>query len=388
MASHSTSLRLAVAALAALALAMGVGRFAFTPLLPMMEGDGLLSVSQGGLLASVHFAGYFLGALIAAKLTLSPGTVLRLSILAIALSTLGMGLTNDFPAWLGLRFVAGVCSAFALVLVSNHVIKRLQTDGQTQLQGWVFSGVGAGIMLTGLAVLMLMARDATSALSWQIIGAVSIGVAALLWFQFRSDFEGVDAKDRPGAPERTPLAWVPIIAYGALGIGYIIPATYLPVMARDVIASPFVFGWSWPVFGLAAFISTPLAVRAQRHVSNRQIWVASQYVMAAGLLLPAVFPHISAIIAAGICVGGTFMIITMAGMKEAHRLAAGTDPQRLIAVMTAAFAAGQMIGPALAGWAYDATQSFAAPLTLASAALALTATALAHRSRAVNALGS
>ncbi len=388
MASHPTSLRLALAALAALALAMGVGRFAFTPRLPMMEGDGLLSVSQGGLLASAHFAGYFIGALVAARLTLSPGTVLRLSIVAIALSTLGMGLTDDFSIWLGLRFLAGVCSAFALVLISNHVIKRLQADGKTQLQGWVFSGVGAGILLTGLAVLMLMARHASSAVSWQIIGAASLVVAAFLWFQFQSEFPTEGANRRLRAPERTPLAWVPITAYGALGIGYIIPATYLPVMARDIIESPLVFGWSWPVFGLAAFISTPSAMRAQRFISNRQIWVASQYVMAAGLLLPAVVPGISAIIAAGICVGGTFMIITMAGMKDAHHISAGADVQRHIAVMTAAFATGQMVGPALAGWAYGATQSFAAPLLLASAALALTAAALSHRSRAIKILDS
>lgn len=388
MPSHATSLRLALAALAALALAMGVGRFAFTPLLPMMETDGLLSVSQGGLLASVHFAGYFLGALIAARLTVSPGTVLRVSIVAIALSTLGMGLTDAFPIWLGLRFLAGVCSAFALVLISNHVLRRLQAEGETQLHGWVFSGVGAGILLTGLAVLMLMARHMSSAASWQIIGAASLAVAAFLWFQFQAKFPADSENQQFHASQRAPLEWVPITAYGALGIGYIIPATYLPVMARDMVDAPLEFGLSWPVFGAAAFISTPLAMYAQKYVSNLQIWIASQFVMATGSLLPAAFPHIAAIVGAGICVGGTFMIITMAGMKEAHRLSAGGDAQRLIAVMTAAFAAGQMIGPALAGWAYAATQSFAAPLLLASAALALTAAALARRSSAVRMLGS
>ena len=70
------------------------------------------------------------------------------------------------------------------------------------------------------------------------------------------------------------------------------------------------------------------------------------------------------------------MVITMAGMKDAHRVACEADVQRHIAVMTAAFATGQMIGPVVAGWAYAATQSFAAPLLLASAALALTAAAL------------
>ena len=372
----SAHLRLTLAGLAALAIAMGVGRFAFTPMLPMMEDDGLLSVSQGGLLASVHFAGYWIGALLAARLTFSPVAVLQMSLLAIALVTLGMGLTDEMAAWLGLRFLAGVCSAFTLVLISNHVVKTLQADGRVELQGWVFSGVGAGIALAGLGVLALMAEDAGSAAGWQVIGAVSLFVVLLLCLEFRGAFTAKRIHADGGAHDRTPLAWRPILAYGALGLGYIIPATYLPVMARDIIDAPLIFGWSWPVFGFAAFISTPLAIRLERLFSNRQIWAVSQYVMAAGLLLPALFPHIAAIMFAGICVGGTFMIITMAGMKEAHRIAAGADVQRHIAIMTAAFATGQMIAPVVAGWAYDNTQSFAAPLILASAALALTAAAL------------
>ncbi len=379
MRSFSDDLRLTLAGLAALAIAMGVGRFAFTPLLPMMESDGLLTVSQGGLLASVHFAGYLLGALLAARLTIAPSAILQISLVAIALATLGMGLTNDMPVWIALRVLAGVCSAFTLVLISNHVVKRLHAGGRIDLQGWVFSGVGAGIALAGLGVLVLMATGAGSTTSWQIIGAASLIVATLLCLQFRGAFAANGARHAVDGEHRVPLAWRPILAYGALGLGYIIPATYLPVMARDVIDAPLIFGWSWPVFGFAAFISTPLAIRLERFYSNRQIWSASQYVMAAGLLLPAFVPHIGAIIIAGICVGGTFMIITMAGMKEAHRIAAGADVQRHIAVMTAAFATGQMVAPVVAGWAYDNTQSFSAPLILASAALALTAATLNGR---------
>ena len=381
MPTSSADLRLALAGLAALALAMGIGRFAFTPLLPMMESDGLLTISQGGLLASVHFAGYWIGALLAVRLPSSPGAVLQTSLVAVALTTLGMGLTTDLSVWLALRFLAGVVSAFTFVLVSNHVIKTLQASGRTALQAWVFSGVGAGIAVAGLGVLALMAAHAGSATGWQIIGAASLVVAVVLCAQFHNRFTASHVSSADGTHARTPLAWRPILAYGALGVGYIIPATYLPVMARDVIDAPLIFGWSWPVFGAAAFISTPLAVRAERFLTNRQLWVVSQFVMAAGLLLPALIPHIAAIIAAGICVGGTFMIITMAGMKDAHRIASGPDVHRHIAVMTAAFATGQMVAPIIAGWTYGVTQSFAAPLLLASAALVLTAAALPRRTR-------
>jgi predicted MFS family arabinose efflux permease len=174
--------------------------------------------------------------------------------------------------------------------------------------------------------------------------------------------------------------WSVVVAYGAAGIGYVIPATYLPVMAREIVPSPMVFGWSWPVFGVAAFVSTLLAARLRRCFTNRQIWVSSQLVMAAGLLMPVLDPRIAMVIIAGILVGGTFMIITMAGMNEAHRIAPGDDVMRHIAIMTAAFATGQMIGPVFGGWIYDLTGSFSASLVITSIALAGTATSLMVRS--------
>ena len=102
--------------------------------------------------------------------------------------------------------------------------------------------------------------------------------------------------------------------------------------------------------------------------------------MAIGLLLPVVHPHILTIIMAGLCVGGTFMIITMAGMKEAHRIAPPPDVMRHIAVMTASFATGQIIGPVFASSVYDLTQSFAVSLVVTAAALIITAMTLVDRS--------
>ena len=65
------------------------------------------------------------------------------------------------------------------------------------------------------------------------------------------------------------------------------------------------------------------------------------------------------------------MVITMSGLKEANRLAGTADPRTLVAAITAAFAIGQIIGPLLAGWAYDASGSFSAPLLVASLLLTI-----------------
>ncbi len=376
MALPSSLFRVTVVGLAALALAMGIGRFAFTPLLPMMREDGLVTIADGGLLASVHFLGYWLGAVVAAKVPLAPRTMLRLSLLVIAAGTFAMGLTDDFAAWLVLRWLAGVCSAWVLVLVGNYYIRHLAGSGRAPYQGRVFSGVGAGIAVAGLACLALMAGGIGSSTSWRILGILSLLAICALASAMGPEIPADRASARRREPRRTPLDWRAIAAYGAMGIGYIIPATYLPVMAREIVPSPLIFGWSWPVFGAAAFVSTLLVAALQRRFSDRQIWAASQTVMAAGLLLPAVHPHILTIIAAGLCVGGTFMIVTMTGMKEAHRIAPPDDAMRHIAAMTAAFATGQMIGPLLASALHDLTQSFALPLVIAGMALVATAVGL------------
>ena len=259
------------------------------------------------------------------------------------------------------------------MLVRHYYVKHLADHGRTELQGWMFSGVGAGILVTGLGCLVFMIVKIGSSLRWQILGAASVLAAAVLSRSMGPEIPATRATVHRGEAQRSTLNWRAIIAYGAMGFGYIVPATYLPVMARAMVPSPEMFGWIWPVFGAAAFASTLVAARLHKRYSNRQIWAASQAVMAAGLLLPVLYPHILTVIAAGIAVGGTFMIITMARVKEANRLAPPEDVMRHIAVMTVSFASGQMIGPAFAGAVHDLTQSFVVALTVTSGALVITA---------------
>ena len=376
MSPQSSIFRITLVGLVSLALAMGIGRFAFTPLLPMMREDGLVSITDGGLLASVHFLGYWLGAVFATKIPCPPKMMLRVSLLVIGVGTVGMGVTDDFTVWLILRWLSGVCSAWTLVLVSNYYVKHLADNGRAEYQGWVFSGVGAGILIAGLGSLAFMVNQIGSSLSWQIMGVISLIAICAVCLNMGPEIPAVRLVVHNRESQQTPLIWRTVVAYGAAGIGYSIPATYLPVMAREIVQSPLIFGWSWPVFGAAAFVSTLLAARFQMRYSNRQLWAASQVVMATGLLLPVIHPHILTIITAGLCVGGTFMIITMTGMKEAHRIAPPQDVMRHIAVMTVSFATGQMIGPVFASSVYDLTQSFAVSLIITSATLIITAMTL------------
>ena len=373
MSTLTQSVRLSILGCISLALAMGVGRFAYTPLLPMMHAEELITVSDGGIIASIHFIGYWIGAYVVAKLPFSQIWVLRISLLTVAIATLAMGFVENFGAWLVLRWIAGVCSAFILVHISDFITRRLTECGSNGTHGVVFSGVGLGIMLVGLACLWFMVNETESMHSWQVIGIVSIVVAISLWLLFNLDAPGYETSGKPIGNERHPLVWPMIISYGTAGLGYVIPSVYLPLMAKEIVSSPTIFGWGWPVFGVAAFLSTLLAARLRRHFADCSIWAVCQFIMATGVLFPVIFPNMAGIVCSGLLVGGTFMIITMTGVQECHRVTSSADVIRHISIMTTAFATGQMIGPVLASSIYTFTGSFTPVLIGTAVALVVTA---------------
>ena len=369
----------AAAGLVALAVAMGVGRFAFTPILPMMQEDAGVSVAAGGWLASANYAGYLVGALSAIGLPIRAATAIRGGLVAIGLATLGMALDGGFAVWVVLRAMAGVASAWVLVSVSAWCLERLAARRAPALGGTVFAGVGTGIAAAGALCLALMHASASSAQAWVALGVLSLAFTAVAWPVF-----GDDASS--GAPARSGergLRWDGesvrlVLCYGAFGFGYIIPATFLPVMAKQAIPDPAVFGWSWPIFGAAAAASTIAAGAWSQFVANRRLWILGHLVMALGVALPVFWPGVVGIMLAALLVGGTFMVITMAAMQEA-RLVAGEHARALMAAMTSAFALGQVAGPVSVSFVVSADGGFSEPLLAAASLLAASACALAYR---------
>ncbi|MGH8279775.1 MAG: YbfB/YjiJ family MFS transporter [Gammaproteobacteria bacterium] len=374
--------RIALAGLIALAVAMGIGRFAFTPILPMMQDDAGLTLKAAGWLAAANYLGYLLGALCAARVPRL--WAIRGGLVLIAAVTFGMGVTHLFALWLLLRLAAGIASAWVLVHVSAWALEELMTRARPQAQGSVFAGVGVGIAGAGLLCLVLMNADADSTQTWQTFGAVSALLTAAIWPAFQGDAHA--AAGRRVRPARTRLSWNAdrvrlALCYGAFGFGYIIPATFLPAMAHRYISSPAVFGWAWPVFGLAAALSTWAAARWLHAVNTRKLWAASYVLMAIGVILPVLWPGLAAILIAALLVGGTFMVDTMLGLREA-RAVAGDQATAFIAAVTAAFAVAQVIGPLVVSGVAHLHGGFRAALAAAALVLVVAAIALWHSSTA------
>ena len=352
-ASSSSAVAVCVAATLALAVAMGIGRFAFTPLMPLMVRDGLLGAEAGAWFAASNYLGYLLGAMVISRLPIRPATLLGGGLVGIAVVTASVGLADSLPVWMLLRFLAGVLSAWALVATSSWALGWLALIGRPDLAGVVFAGVGLGIAMTGVFCLVAARPGVPADRLWLELGILAAAAIAVPLVLTRGLQGKPAAQAAPSVFVATPVdrnlpdgATGLVICYGLFGFGYILPATFLPGLARQLVDDPQVFGWAWPVFGLAAVVSTLVTAWGLKNVDRLRVWAVSHVLMAVGVLLPSLWLSPASIAVAALLVGGTFMVITMVGL-QAIRARASTNSTAVMARMTAAFALGQLAGPLL-----------------------------------------
>lgn len=226
---------IAFGGLIALAAGMGIGRFVYTPVLPFMEEALGLTKPQAGIIASVNFLGYLLGALAAAWSALPGGRRgWLLGALAVSAVTTGaMGLTASMAMFLGLRFVGGVASAFVLVFASALILDRLAAAGRPGLSAVHFAGVGVGIAVSAVIVSGLSVGGADWQAQWIVSGAVAlVAFVAVVWLVPHETEPERPAAIAPSAGVERRLA-VLILAYGLFGFGYVITATFISTTATN-----------------------------------------------------------------------------------------------------------------------------------------------------------
>jgi hypothetical protein len=363
---------LALAGMFTLAVAMAIGRFAFTPLLPMMQADSGLSLAAGAALASANYLGYLAGSVLAVLLGSASHRAIRSGLVGVTLGTLAMGLVDGLWPWLVLRFLTGVASAWVLIFAATWMFNRLAEAGEPRWGAFVFTGIGCGIAATGLACMGMVMAGASARATWLLLGLASALSTLFVWRFYRP---------RPGAGATTARAARVrfgaaarrlVVAYGLAGFAYIVPATFLPLMAREALAGAAAAQWAyaafWPLAGLAAATSTLLTLRL-RASDDRQLR-AALVAQAIGVAAPAVSAHPLALAVSAVLVGGTFVLVTLTALRVA-RLVEPAHATRLFAVMTTWFAFGQVAGPLVAERMVAWTGGFGAALALAGASLVL-----------------
>ena len=375
---------IAMAGMLALAVAMGIGRFAFTPLLPMMLRDGVIDLPAASWLATANYLGYWIGAMACAlqpwlwsRWRFLPPIIhtvaMRAGLLATVALTLGMAVhwPSVWPLW---RFLAGIASALVFVYTSGWCMARLAALGAPRLAGLIFVGPGLGIMVSGLAATAMVALGLSAAVGWMTFGALAVVLTGLVWQQLRGAVALSAAPVDLAPAMRGGAMAILALAYGMAGFGYIITATFLPVIARQALPGSVWLDLFWPLFGIGVGLGALLTIRFPVHWDRRHLLMGCYAMQATGVVLGVWWPTLTGFALGSLLIGLPFTAITLFAMQEVRRL----RPQgasSFIGLLTAVYGLGQILGPPWVSYVLNRSanpaQGFAISLQTAAASLLL-----------------
>lgn len=380
----SSPLRVALTGTLSLAVAMGIGRFAFTPLMPMMLHDGLLDLAGASWLASANYLGYLLGALLCtfqpalwARLRLAPvraSLMVKVGLTLTCLLTAAMAL--DAPAaWPALRFAAGMMTALSFVYTSTWCLGNLARLNAPSAGGIVYAGPGVGIASSGLLASLMVQMDWRAGSGWLAFALLAAAMTVTVWPVYRDDHglqPAAPAKAGQGSGGGMAEKAALTIAYGLAGFGYIITATFLPVIARTALPGSIWPDLFWPMLGIGVAAGAVLASRIPTRIDQRHLLVGCYLMQALGVVIVIWLPTLAGFAIGSLLVGLPFTAITFFVMQIGRRL----HPQSAAAIfglLSGSFAAGQIIGPpvaaAMLARAPDNATGFAWAIYIASASL-------------------
>lgn len=362
------ALRTALSGFVMLVVAMGIGRFAFTPQVPLMIADGQLTLTSAGLVAAMNYLGYLLGAWDAMRAHRGVEGRLYAGILgAVLLTFLSAWVDN---AWLHgvLRLVIGAMSGWAMVLTAAWTNERLAHAGKPGLSAAVFAGPGAGIALSGLLAVWIHSQHLSAAEGWLLYGLLALILIAFVsrWLPKPGDFHRPGGQPEPLrlTSNLKRLVW----SYSLAGFGYILPATFLSQMAAARFPGSLFAQFLWPVFGAAAVVGIGLSILLRGVGHSYQRLAIVLWLQGAGVLAAWLVPGMSGLVIGALLVGGGFLCAVQLSLLYGRELA----PQHtrfMAGLLTTGYAVGQLIGPMTSALSTWLTQRLEPALGVAAIAL-------------------
>ena len=344
----------AAAGALALAAAMGIGRFAYTALLPPAQSALGFDDRTAGAIASVNLVGYLAGALVARSLR--PAGLrrlgLRAGLAATAVATALLAVATSAVGWGVLRAAAGLASGLVFVLASAAALEP-GDDSAAPRPGLLYAGVGAGIALSGVTAALSSSADWRAPWLWLAAAAVLLGAPAWRVLArapsasapaLRSQATSVATGEEPPSISLPRLS----CAYFLEGLGYIVSGTFAVVAVQRTPGLEALAAWTWALAGLAAMPSALAWTWLGRRLGLRRALATAFAVQCAGMALPSLSTSAAAAISGAVFFGGTFIGIVALTMTAAREIAPAAVA-RLIASLTVLYGIGQAIGPLAAG---------------------------------------
>lgn len=375
-------LRVIFAGVCALILTVGLARFAYTPMLPIMRAQAGLSYLAGGWLATFNYAGYIAGALLAASLSdlQRKYRLYRIGLVVAVASTAAMGLTDDLVLWAVLRFLSGFSSTAGLLIASGLVLNWLMGQGHRPELGLHFTGLGLGIVVSGLAVAAMVGR-----LSWehQWLGLGLLGLLFFLpawgWLPAPAPLGSARTVAAAAPPSRR---WMGLLigAYFCAGFGYVVSATFIVAILEKLPLLAGKGGWVWVVVGLGAAPSCFVWDRLAARLGQIPALLLGYGLQGLSILLPVVSADPTLNLLSAMLYGGTFVGIVSLTLSLIGRCFP-ENPAKAMARLTLSYGVAQIVAPAMAGYIAAATGSYQGALVVAAGVMGVGMVLLRRLSR-------
>ncbi|MFJ7731231.1 YbfB/YjiJ family MFS transporter [Lysinibacillus sp. NPDC097231] len=359
---HKQTVQYIIGGIFALVIAMGIGRFSYTVILPYMQDTFAFSRATAGFLATSNYLGYLVGAWIVGRLQIGDKRIpfLRIALVISILTTAMMGLTDAIIVWYVLRFISGVISAFIFVVAASLVLDRLAGDGKAHLSGIFYSGVGTGIALSAIIVSPIYAVFDWNG-TWIALALFSVILLVFIVFFIKPDIQSTQQKpSQTVAPQKVPpstwMKWL-IISYSLEGLGYIVTGTFIVSMAEESTSFHGDAAFVWFVVGIAAIPSCMVWSKLAQRYGYVKTLLISMLIQGLGIVLPAFMANTLTLYASAFIFGATFMGITTVATTLARQILP-VNSHQILGYLTACYAFGQMLGPSLAGALANYTNSY------------------------------
>lgn len=339
----------------------GLGRFIYTPLLPYLIEDGQITAAQGAMVATWNYLGYLLGALLAIRWHRIDHIriLLPAALAAHLLTTLAMTQTEHLTFVSALRLFNGIANGIVFVQAPALILEWLVAHNRVTLSGHLYVGVGLGLLLSSGLVSLSAGLLEGSERWWP---ALILSVPLAWWATSHllglkvSVLERDEAKNgiaRAGGNNRAPVtsslfdrASVPLfLSYAGAGLGYILPMTFLPLLAKDQLSGEhWLLDGAWSITAVATIFSPALWNRLGAKLGDLLALKLNFVIQLSGVLAAVILPGEIGLVLCATLVGSTFVGTVLLTQRIGRALHPHQGP-RLSAAMISVYGFTQMAGP-------------------------------------------
>ncbi|MBP0049693.1 YbfB/YjiJ family MFS transporter [Marinobacterium sp. AK62] len=375
MSDQAQRLKVLFAGIFSQILCVGIARFSYTPLLPVMQDQTWIGDAEGGWLAAINYSGYMCGAMVAASVSdlQLKDRLYRLGLVLAVLTTAGMAMTDNMLLWSLLRFLSGLSSAGSMLIASGLILNWLIRHQHRSELGIHFAGAGLGIVFAAVVVEAFLALSLDWADQWFWFAVLGLVLAVPAWRWLPPPAVSVPGSGGHAMQDNPPsrrFIWLMMAAYFCAGYGYVVSATFIVTIVER---EPDLAGMgqlAFLVVGLAAAPAVMVWDLIARRMGYLGALLLAYLVQVGGIVLPAIDQSLTVVLISAVLFGGTFigcvsLVLTMAGRLYPSK------PARLMGRMTLSYGLAQIFAPALTGVMAEHFGDYALGLWLAGGFLTL-----------------